>query len=63
MNHDACHCFDYDESICPKDCYRAELTQDYRDLKSKGLIDFFTSWSHFYGSQYCKRVKEGDEND
>lgn len=62
MNHDACHCMDYRKEICPKKCYRAELTQDYFEMTEKGEIDFPTSWSHFYGTQYCKRVKDGDAN-
>ena len=54
MNHDASHCLDYDKDICPKDCYRAELTQDLRDN-----IDIYAeipmSWAHFKGTQYCKK--------
>lgn len=61
MNHDACHCFNYEAEVCPKSCYRAELTQDYLDLKAKGLIDFNTSWASFLGSKYCKRTNKSEE--
>lgn len=33
MNHDATHCFDYDPDKCPKDCYRAQLTEDLRKIR------------------------------
>lgn len=28
MNHDCCHCQDYNSSICPDDCFRAQLAKD-----------------------------------
>lgn len=31
MNHDATHCADYERGKCPKNCYRAQLTQDLKD--------------------------------
>ena len=51
MNHDATHCFDYDPKICPKSCYRAELTEDLKHI-SYGMP---TSWSHFKNTVYCPR--------
>ena len=53
MNHDVAHCFDYDENSCPKSCFRAEVTQDYRELQAAGKVDFHTSWMYFKGTQYC----------
>lgn len=49
MNHDACHCSDYDEKTCPKGCYRAKLTKEL--LESD--FPYPTSWSNFKGTQYC----------
>lgn len=33
MNHDATHCFDYCKDKCPKDCYRAQLTEELKHIK------------------------------
>ena len=32
MNHDATHCGNYSEE-CPKDCYRAQLTEELQQIK------------------------------
>lgn len=58
MNHDVAHCYDYDKNKCPKRCFRAKVTQDYYELAAAGKVDFFTSWVHFEGTQYCALVKE-----
>lgn len=51
MNHDATHCLDYKKSVCPKSCYRAQLTEDLQN------IDYFlpTSWSNFKGTKMCPK--------
>lgn len=58
MNHDATHCFDYNEKTCPKSCYRAQLTEDLRNI----VYGLPTSWSHFKHTSYCpkwpKKIKE-----
>lgn len=51
MNHDATHCDDYKKSKCPKQCYRAQLTQDLR--KRPYLFFLPISWAHFKGTQEC----------
>ena len=51
MNHDACHCLDYKKPVCPKSCYRAQLTEELRN------IAYFlpTSWSNFKGTKMCPK--------
>lgn len=51
MNHDACHCLDYNKETCPKKCYRAQLTEELRNID----YPYPTSWSHFKGTQYCPK--------
>lgn len=58
MNHDVAHCFDYDKKKCPKSCFRAQITQEYFEMKAAGRVDFFTTWTHFKDTQYCALVKE-----
>lgn len=50
MNHDACHCLDYDKGKCPVDCYRAQLTQELICSNYQGL----SSWSNFEGTKHCR---------
>lgn len=50
MNHDYAHCLDYEKGKCPKDCFRAILTEDLH----KNKIDDPVAWTHFKGTQYCK---------
>lgn len=51
MNHDATHCADYKKNICPKSCYRAQLTEDFRKI----IYLLPISWSHFKGTDYCPK--------
>lgn len=55
MNHDASHCLNYDRKICPKSCYRAELTQELEDRKD--LIGVPMTWSAFRGTKECELTK------
>ena len=57
MNHDNCHCLDYDEKTCPKKCYRAKLTKDLKDSGYPWPVSF----AHFKGTIYC--MLEGEKND
>ena len=50
MNHDATHCLDYVEGVCPMNCYRAELTED---LKNGRAIGVPVSWASFIYSEEC----------
>ena len=54
MNHDATHCGDYKKQVCPKSCYRAQLTEDLKN------INYFlpTSWSSFKGTKICPLTKK-----
>lgn len=61
MNHDMCHCQDYDKKKCPQTCSRARLTADYFKLSAEGKIDFFTTWSHFEGKEYCEKAESRKE--
>lgn len=53
MNHDAAHCWDCTPD-CPQDCYRAQLTREYREK----LLGFPVSWMMFKGTEDCP-MKEG----
>lgn len=55
MMHDASHCLNYDRKICPKSCYRAELTQELEDRKD--LIGVPMTWSAFRGTKECELTK------
>lgn len=59
MNHDATHCYDYDPEECPKDCYRAELTEELRRINYPWPV----SWSMFKYTDYCPKwpVKNVEE--
>lgn len=61
MNHDDAHCLDLQKS-CPDSCYRAKLT---RDLKKRfDLFGVPVAWTHFRGTQECKRKGMGrDEHE
>lgn len=56
MNHDAAYCLDY-STDCPKNCYRAQLTEELRRID----YELPTSWCHFKGTRYCPKwpKKEG----
>lgn len=56
MNHDATHCSDYDKAVCPKSCYRAQLTEDLRNI----VYTLPTSWSSFKGTKYCPKWSKGE---
>ena len=49
MNHDATHCADYKKSKCPKNCYRAMLTEELRNI----VYVLPTSWAYFKGTKEC----------
>lgn len=51
MNHDATHCADYKKSICPKSCYRAQLTEELRNI----VYPLPTSWANYRGTKECPR--------
>ena len=54
MNHDATHCADYDEKVCPKNCYRAELTADLAK-RHKEFIGVPISYASLLGTSECRR--------
>lgn len=51
MNHDATHCADYKKSSCPKSCYRAQLTEELRNI----VYPLPTSWANYRGTKECPK--------
>lgn len=58
MNHDYAHCADY-TADCPKDCFRAELTEDLKHRTD--LLGLPFTWMHFKGTEECKRKERRSE--
>lgn len=58
MNHDYSHCLDYLPN-CPKECFRAQLTEDLRSRKD--LIGVLLTWAHFYETDECVMEMENNE--
>lgn len=59
MNHDATHCLDYKRGVCPKSCYRAQLTEDLRKI----VYALPTSWAHYKGTKMCERKEKTNGHD
>lgn len=62
IRHDACHCFDYDEAGCPKECYRAQITEEYNELARKGM-GFPTTFSCLRGTELCPLSSQSQHNE
>lgn len=64
MTYDITYCEDYERDICPKTCYRAEITQKLRDEAIKDSFDPKTfamlSYAHFKNGPYCPMEEEHD---
>jgi hypothetical protein len=56
MNHDAAHCLDYKKSSCPKSCYRAQLTEELKNI----YYPLPTSWCHYKGTKECPKERGAD---
>ena len=50
MNHDYCHCMDYDKGKCPSDCFRAQLEED---IKKNNLYGVPFTYSSLKGTDCC----------
>ena len=59
MNHDYCHCFDFNEKECPKDCFRAQLERDLK--KRHDLIGIPLTYGNLKGTEYCVLTAEENE--
>ena len=59
MNHDATHCADYNRKLCPKKCYRAELTEELKHIHYLLPI----SYAHFKGTEECPKMKARTRNE
>lgn len=57
MNHDACHCFNWDPAICPDTCYRAQLTKDLKETN----YPYPVTWSWLKNTPYCPKWPEKTE--
>ena len=55
MNHDYCHCLDYDKNSCPPNCFRAELAEDLK----KHPIEIPLTYSHLKNTNLCLKFMEG----
>jgi len=53
INHDYTHCLDYKKDLCPKTCFRAQLSEDLAKNPHKYL-----SWSNLKGSALCPLTKD-----
>lgn len=51
MNHDYAHCSDYSKEICPKECFRAQLTEDLKNRTD--LLGLPFTWMHFRETEEC----------
>lgn len=49
VNHDATHCADYKKRKCPKNCYRAQLTEELWN----SYYPLPTSWAYLKGTKEC----------
>lgn len=58
MNHDATHCADYKKSVCPKSCYRAQLTEELRHI----VYLLPTSWANLKGTKMCPKWPRKEDN-
>ena len=58
MNHDATHCADYKKQSCPKSCYRAQLTEELRNI----VYPLPTSWANYRGTKECPRWPRRTDN-
>lgn len=60
MTHDVCHCYDYNETLCPPECFRAKVTKDLKDNIIK-YEDIPMSFAHFKGTPGCLKWPEEDK--
>lgn len=60
MNHDYSHCSNYSKEICPKECFRAQLTEDLKNRTD--LLGLPFTWMRFRETKECplknREVKE-----
>lgn len=60
MNHDYAHCADYKEKICPKECFRGQLTKGDLGIRPELL---YCSYKSFKGTEECPLKEQTDGND
>ena len=53
MNHDYTHCADYDAALCPKSCFRAQVTAEL-EADRVNIVGVPISWAYFKGSPECR---------
>ena len=60
MNHDYCHCLDYDET-CPKQCFRSQLMEDLKGRKDLNGVPL--TYSHLKGTSSCLLTMKQEQVD
>ena len=58
---DYCHCSDYDQDTCDKNCFRARLTKDLREMTPP--YQWPVSYANFRSSPYCPLNDEVAEDE
>ena len=48
MNHAYAHCWEYEKDVCPKSCFRAQLTEDLKNYWPRPV-----PFQHFRQSSEC----------
>lgn len=56
MNHDVTHCANYGPE-CPKDCHRAELTEDLKNIENLWPVSF----AYFKYTDSCPKWPKKEE--
>ena len=61
-NHsDLCHCSDWKNDICPKECFRARITKELRDMGPP--YPYPVSYANFHKSGYCPLGENSEVED
>jgi len=60
MNHDYCHCLDYDKTVCPAGCFRVQLSEDLRNRPELWTIPL--TWAKLRQDKSICPLKEGENN-
>ena len=59
MNHDETHCIDFTWR-CPKECYKARLTDD---IRKSGINELDVCWGHYKGTGECPLLGRKEHDD
>jgi hypothetical protein len=56
---DATHCWNYKKGKCPRNCYRAQLTEELNQIHDDRPV----SWAMFEGTEDCPKIGGRKDND